>query len=327
VHAPLRNACLAAALALAQSAPGPGAAPALAAAARDFRASLDEARRSRASFTFDDAGRLDWHYVPKDRPGLPLGDLDVDQARSFRSLLDATLSDAGLAKVDGVIRLEGVLRELESSAARDPKRYAIRLFGTPGAEEPWGFQLEGHHLSLNLAAAGGRVAVTPLFLGANPAEVTEGPHKGLRVLAEEEDLAVALAVSLDARQRALGVRADDVPADVILGPGRAASFLEPPGIAASELDEAQRALLARLVALYPGDLEAGLRGDALDRARAPAELHFLWVGATDRGRPHYWRVQGAGFAIELDDVQGGANHVHTLWRDLHDDFGEDLFRL
>jgi len=85
-------------------------------------------------------------------------------------------------------------------------------------------------------------------------------------------------------------------------------------------------LLARLVALYPGDLEAGLRGDALDRARAPAELHFLWVGATDRGRPHYWRVQGAGFAIELDDVQGGANHVHTLWRDLHDDFGEDLLR-
>jgi hypothetical protein len=123
------------------------------------------------------------------------------------------------------------------------------------------------------------------------------------------------------------VRADDVPADVILGPGRAASFLEPPGIAASELDEAQRALLARPRRAVPGRPR---ERPARRRARSPraraAELHFLWVGATDRGRPHYWRVQGAGFAIELDDVQGGANHVHTLWRDLHDDFGEDLLR-
>lgn len=296
--------------------------------ARGFLETLDESRRSRVSFAIDDAVRKDWHFVPRERPGLRLGDLDDVQAKAFRTLLDSTLSEAGLKKVDGVILLESVLRELESSAARDPGRYAISLFGEPGGEEPWGWRFEGHHLSLNLSAADGRVAVTPFFLGANPGEVGDGPHEGLRVLAEEEDLALALARSLDERQRTKGLRVEDVPADVILGPGRAVEFLEPPGIRASELDETQRAMLVRLVALYTGNLEGDFRGVALDRARGPdaSDLHFLWVGPTTPAAPYYWRVQGQGFAIEFDNVQAGASHVHTVWRDLEDDFGEDLLR-
>jgi hypothetical protein len=327
VRASLRFAVLAGLLGLVQSGSGTEAARRVEGTAREFRASLDEARRARASFAIGDAVRKDWHYVPRERPGLRVGELDDAQGKAFRALLDATLSDAGLRKVDGVLRLEGILREIEGSTMRDPGRFAIAMFGEPGSGEPWGWRFEGHHLSLNLAVADGRVAVTPLFLGANPGEVRDGPDKGLRVLGEEEDVALALALSLDERQRAKGLQAEAVPGDVILGPGRAASFLEPPGIEASELDEAQRAHLEQLVALYSGNLEADLRGAALDRARgAKSDLHFLWIGATKPGEPHYWRVQGKGFAIELDDVQGGANHVHTLWRDLEDDFGEDLLR-
>jgi hypothetical protein len=302
--------------------------------ARAFLASLDGPQRARASFAAGDARRLDWHYVPRERAGVTLGELGAEPSKAFRALLGATLSDEGLRRFDGILRLEGVLREVESSPARDPGRYAVAVYGAPSSDAPWAWRVEGHHLSLNVSAAGDRVAVTPFFLGANPARVEGGPYDGLRVLGEEEDLACELARSFKPAQRASGVHEKDVPADVILGPGHAASFLEPAGIAASELDAGQRALLARLVATYAGDFAADLHGAAIDRLRAAGEaspggapdLHFLWVGGTDRGAPHYWRVQGRVFAIELDDVQGGANHVHTLWRDFEADFGEDLLR-
>ncbi len=297
-------------------------------AASAFLASLDDAKRSRATFPLDDARRKDWHYIPRERPGLPIGDLDEAQKKEMRSLLEAALSDEGLKKVDGVFLLEGVLRELESSPMRDPGHYMVSLFGKPASEEAWGWRLEGHHLSLNFLLSGGRVAVTPFFLGANPDKIVGGVHAGLRVLAPEEDLARALAKSFDAAQRAEGIKTDEAPSDVILGPARAASFLEPPGISGAKLREDQRALLAKLAELYPGDLAASVASDAIDHVRKTpgAELHFLWIGGLEPGEPHYWRVQGKHFAIELDNVQGGASHVHTLWRDLDDDFGEDVLK-
>jgi hypothetical protein len=307
----------------------PGPAPsAMTEAARAFAASLDAAQRERATFPVDAATRDDWHYIPRERPGLPMGALDDAQKKTFRALLESALSDEGVRKVDGVILLESVLREIENSPARDPAHYMVSLFGAPGTTEPWGWRLEGHHLSLNFLEEKGRVAVTPYFLGANPEKVASGPHAGLRPLADEEELARKLASSFDAAQRALGIREDEVPADVILSPGRAASFLDPPGISGTKLTDEQRALLARIAALYPGAIDEAIHGDAVDRVRkTPAsDLHFLWIGALDPGKPHYWRVQGPRFAIELDNVQGGASHVHTLWRDFDDDFGEDLLR-
>ena len=300
----------------------------MAEAAAKFAASLDAAQRERAAFAVDAAVRKDWHYVPRDRPGLPMGALAEAQRKALHALLESALSDEGVQKVDGVILLESVLREIEGSAMRDPAHYTISLFGDPGTNEPWGWRLEGHHLSLNFLEENGRVSVTPFFLGANPERVSSGPHAGLRPLADEEELARKLASSFDASQRASGIRENEVPADVILSPGRAASFLDPPGISGSKLGDEQRAQLARLVALYPGAIDEAIHGDAVDRARKTpvSELHFLWIGALDPGKPHYWRVQGPRFAIELDNVQGGASHVHTLWRDLDDDFGEDVLR-
>jgi hypothetical protein len=297
-------------------------------AASGFLASLDEAKRGRASFPLDDARRKDWHYIPRERPGLALGDLDEAQRKGMRALLEAALSDEGLKKVDGVFLLEGVLREIESSPMRDPGHYMVSIFGQPAPDQPWGWRLEGHHLSLNFLLVGGRVAVTPFFLGANPEKVESGPHAGLRVLEPEEDLSRSLAKSLDAEQRAVGVRTDQAPADVILGPGRAASLLSPPGISGEKLREDQRALLAKIAELYPGDLRPSVASEAIDHVRGTpgAELHFLWIGGLEPGEPHYWRVQGKHFAIELDNVQGGATHVHTLWRDLDDDFGEDVLK-
>lgn len=45
-----------------------------------------------------------------------------------------------------------------------------------------------------------------------------------------------------------------------------------------------------------------------------------------RGSPHYYRLHGPGFLVEYDSIQNNANHIHTVWRDLRNDWGEDLLK-
>ncbi|MEW3591232.1 DUF3500 domain-containing protein, partial [Pseudomonas aeruginosa] len=84
---------------------------------------------------------------------------------------------------------------------RDPDRYYVSIFGTPG-RFPWGWRFEGHHLSLNVALpAAANIAVTPFFVGAHPATVREGPHKGFRLLGASEDLAREIMTGLSESQQ------------------------------------------------------------------------------------------------------------------------------
>lgn len=299
-------------------------------AALAFVERLDDGQRAKLEFGFGDAYRRDWHFVPRERRGLALADLDLEQRGWLKRWLDSALSARGMARVDGVIELETLLRELESTPdrpalGRDPERYVIALFGEPSDVRPWAWRFEGHHLSLSFTVIDGKIASTPLFFGANPARVPSGPTTGKRLLGEEEDVARAFVKQLDEAQSALARPADEAPADVLLPPGRKASFLSPAGIAASELDAAQREALVALVELYASNLEPELADHALAALREDGaeSLHFLWLGGLEDGEPHYWRVQSNTFAIELDNTQNGANHVHTLWRDFANDFGED----
>lgn len=306
----------------------------MAAAGQAFLQTLPDELRARATRRFDDANRMDWHYVPRERAGVALGELDETQRAAAMALVQSGLSAQGKRKAEGVLRLEEVLNAMVVARGgdpshRDPGQYHVAIFGAPSTERPWGWRFEGHHLSLNFSSITGEVATaTPSFLGAQPAEVSGGAHAGLRVLAAEEDLARELVASLDAEQRSAAVRERDVPADVILGPARAAEALEPAGIEASRLDAPQRALLLRLLETYVGNLEPALAEREMERIRAAGleRLRFLWIGGTAPGQPHYYRLQGPTFVVELDNVQDGANHVHTLWRDLENDFGGDLLR-
>ncbi|MDP1840300.1 MAG: DUF3500 domain-containing protein, partial [Reyranella sp.] len=173
---PARRAVLAAAALLpfgAASAQTADAAQRIADAANRFLASLDTAQRLRALIAFEADNRIDWHYIPRNRSGLSLGEMQPAQATAARALFATVLNDEGLKLLDGVRLLEGVLREQQGSF-RDPGRYFVSVFGTPG-RFPWGWRFEGHHLSLNVTLpAAGHVAVTPFFAGAHPATVRDG---------------------------------------------------------------------------------------------------------------------------------------------------------
>ena len=298
----------------------------------EFAAALPKPARASLELPFESEKRTDWHYTPRSRPGVALADLDERSRTALHRLLRTGLSAAGHRRAVNIIELELVLRELETFGAlmRDPGKYFIVVFGDANEAQPrkpWGWRFEGHHLSLPFTNQGNRIATTPSFFGANPAEVRSGPKKGLRALAEEEDEGRKLLSMLDAGRRAQAIVDTRSYGDIVTRAADRVSPLENKGIEARALDDAQKAQLRKLIETYAASFEPPLRDARLARAAEGFDsIRFAWAGATERGKPHYYRVQGAKFLIEYDASQDGGNHIHTVWRDFSGDFGRDLLR-
>ena len=309
-------------------------------AAKNFLINLDGEQREQAVFAFDAQERDDWHFIPKqDRKGLPLKAMRSDQMHLVHLLLSTSLSRTGYGKVLTIMSLEEVLRDLESKSdppgrflhLRNPLLYYMTVFGEPSDEGTWGWSLEGHHVSLNFTFVDGQVSSTPTFLGANPHQVLAGPRKGLRALAHEEDQARDLLLLLDGDQKARAILQEKPPADIFTSAKREVEFEAPArGLAAKGMSADQKKALRALIEGYiqnmPEDLAAKRRAQ-LEGADFDS-LHFAWIGGVEKGpgTPHYYRVQAPTFLIEYDNVQNGANHSHTVWRDYNGDFGRDLLR-
>lgn len=298
-------------------------------AAETFLKGLSPEQRERAVMDFKTDERLNWDFVPKSRTGIPFKDLDPTQQESARALLRSGLSHEGYAKATNIISvIEQVLRDLERSSRRDPGLYYVSLFGSP-TNSPWGWRVEGHHLSLNFTVNRDQVfAFSPSFMGSNPAEVRQGPHQGYRTFAVEEDLGRELATSLDMEQRQRGIISTTAPRDIITGSTRKANRLEPMGIAHSELKPAQQQQLERLLREYVTRFKEAVAEAEWKRITNGGldKVFFAWAGSLEKGRGHYYRIQGPHFLVEYDNTQNQANHVHTVWRDFENDFGLDLLR-
>jgi hypothetical protein len=275
-----------------------------------------------------DRERLNWHYVPRGREGVPFKAMRAPGRAAAHELMKASLSAVGYTKAVNVIQLETVLRQIETfGLSRDPENYAFTVFGNPGASAPWGWRVEGHHLSLNFTLVPGRpVAMTPAFLGANPAQVPSGPRKDQRVLAAEQDLGRALARSLSEPQRARTVIAAQSLGDIVTGPGRADSLATPAGLPLADMTGDQRSLAARLIEEYARNMRSELAEQELRRMReaGPERVHFAWAGPLEAGRAHYYRLHGPTLLIEYDNTQNNANHIHSVWHDPGRNFGLDL---
>jgi hypothetical protein len=297
-------------------------------AANNFLNALTPEQRDRALLPFEGDERENWHFVPRDRSGLPLRDMSATQKHLAAALLSAGLSQQGYLKAVTIMSLEEVLRILENDSGerRHPEKYYFSIFGTPARKGTWGYRVEGHHLSQNYTVVDGRVAGAPSFFGANPAEVRQGPRKGLRALAAEEDLGHALLESLDPEQRKIAVVQDKTYGDIVTGASRKAALKgQPSGLSAAKMTAQQFERLVALLQEYARNVPAPLAAAREERIRkAGRDLWFAWAGATERGRPHYYRVQGPGFLIEYDKTQNNANHIHTVWREFDGDFGRDL---
>ena len=301
-------------------------------AATRFLETLDAKREALASFPFDSDVRQDWHYVPRSRVGLPRGRMDGAQLESAHALMASGLSAVGARKAEQIIRHESILGRIEGDSAqflRDPGLYFFNIFGRPGGDDSWGWRVEGHHLSLNYTFDGGELqSPTPSFFGANPAEVPDGPEKGLRILETEEELGRDLFMSLNEEHRARAVVYADAPRDMITRADREVALGDPVGLPASAMTADQRDKLMTLVRVYLDKNSEELRARALRKIEAEGVdgIFFAWAGGEQRRQGHYYRLHGPSFFVEYDNVQNDANHIHSVWRDIDCDFGRDLLR-
>jgi hypothetical protein len=319
---------LAALLVLAPLARAHEAANDMVAAATTFLGALSAEQKKQATYPLTDAERENWNFVPIERQGLPFKKMSTDQHALGLALLRTGLSHAGMARANAIISMELVLKELENGAARrDPTLYFVTIFGEPAANKSWGWRFEGHHLSFNFTIVDGKhVFFAPSFIGSNPAEIRSGPRKGERVLGEEEDLGLAFVNSLDAGQRKTAIIATEALKEIVTTNKKRVDPLSPTGIAAAQLNPAQREKLIGLVKLYLGRWRPDLADETFAKINAAGldKITFAWAGGLDRTKQTYYRIQGPTFLIEFDNFQGNGNHIHTTVRDFKGDFGHDL---
>src|SRR6267143_6841426 len=251
-------------------------------ATRAFLATLDPAQKSKAVLPFNSEERFRWFYTPVSRKGVPLKELNASQQKAALALLHAGLSEKGYSKAETIRKLEDVLREIEQGKGptRDPDLYFFTFFGEPDAKGAWGWRYEGHHCSQNWTTVNGQsIGSSPQFFGANPAEVREGPMKGTRVLAAEEDLGRSLVKSLTAAQRADAVVSVTAPSDIVTTNQRQAAIQEDKGVAYSKLSKDQQGMLMALIEEY---LSAQPRAQAiqrLDKIKQAGfdQIKFAWM--------------------------------------------------
>ena len=310
------------------------AAEEIAAAARAWLDGLDATQRAKAVFPFDTDERFEWAYTPGTREGLALRDMRPDQRAVAHGIVTASLSERTAGEVASVIALEAVLGALEREGGRggwtrrDPELYWFAVFGEPDVKEPWSWRVGGHHVAIHLTLADGQViGGTPSFLGSNPALVPSGPQAGFRALAGEETLARTLLAGLTPDERRVAIVDDRAPADILTEHAvHADASSIPVGIPYRDLSATARADLERLIRHYVDRMRPDVAHPEWERIVATEldEISFAWAGPEEPGHGHYYAVRGPRLLIEYDNTQNGANHIHAVWRDLENDWGEDL---
>ena len=302
-------------------------------AAQQFQQSLDDNQEDKLMYDFEHEERYNWHFVPRERNGLPIKAMNEEQREAAMQLLQLSLSETGFQKATNVMELEGVLRAIEgrpeNDTYRDPNNYYFTIFGNPQLGEAWGWRLEGHHISLNFSSLSNElVSATPTFFGSNPAKVPSGPKKGWRVLQPEEDLARTLVKSLNQSQIKTALIAVEAYPDIITGTDPQANIGDPEGLAYSKMNTEQQNQLMQLLEVYYNVHRAEVAEESLKTIRAAGleNIYYAWAGGLEVGDPHYYRLQGPTFVIEYDNTQNDANHIHTVIRDLQNDWGENVLK-
>lgn len=297
-------------------------------AAKAYLNGLTPEQRARAVFPFAGEERLNWHFIPIERKGVALREMTPAQKHLAEALMSAGLSQEGVIKAHTIMSLEQVLKDVEHGTGpeRDPENYHVWIFGEPAEQGTWGYRFEGHHISLNWTVVNGRIASSPSFFGANPAEVKQGPRAGLRALMREEDLGYNLIQSLTDAQRAVAIVDKTAYKDILTSDSRKAAIQgQPSGLAFGKMTGPQKEILTNLVTEYASSFPEALADLRMEQFRkTQGNLFFAWSGGIQRHDLHYYRIQTPAFLIEFDETQDQGNHIHSVWRDFEGDFGLDL---
>ena len=308
-------------------------------AARRYLESLTESEKALGTFDITSNAWREWSNIHPFlmRHGLRLESLAETQRERALELVASALSEAGYATARDVMRLNETLREISGS---DPEYgewlYWLSIMGTPSSDEPWGFQLDGHHLIVNCFVLGDQIVMTPMFMGAEPTLAPSGKYRGTRVFAAEEAQALRLAQALSDEQFSHARIGVETPSEIFTAAFRDNAELNPEGIVFDHLDSTQQDQLVNLISCHIGRIRTPHAEITMAEIRRHLdETFFAWMGANDDDAAFYYRIHSPVLLIEFDHLAGVAfdndeptrNHVHSVVRTPNgNDYGMDLLR-
>jgi Protein of unknown function (DUF3500) len=335
-------------------------------AATAFADSLDRAHREKLLLPLNSPDWRTWFNVHMDffRHGVPLDDLDGGQRELGLDLIKATLSAGGYEQVRKIMRVNELLAVLTGSTEEFGEwLYNLSIFGSPSESEPWGWQIDGHHLTINCVIVDGEISLTPMFMGSEPCKVTSShaasvkagqfhyvdidPYVGIDLFGAEEQAGTDIIQSLDDEQRQVATMYSSIMPGTLpkhlehwidgrmqAGPFKDNLVLPYQGLRGDAMTVPQRAQLLSAVRIY---LDWARQDHAAARmAEASDHLHetwFTWFGGTGRDDPFYYRIQSPVVLIEFDhhpgivfdNIEPSRNHIHMIMRSPNGgDYGADL---
>jgi hypothetical protein len=308
-------------------------------AARAFVAALTPAQRAAACFAIEDEAWRQWSNIHPwlMRHGVCLADLDGNGRERALALVREAMSAAGYASARDIMRLNEHMLEITGKADEYSEWfYWVSVFGTPSPVEPWGWQIDGHHLNLNCFVLGDQLVMTPSFMGSEPVLARSGKYAGTRVFAAEEAQGLALMRSLSTDERAQATIGTDLPSELLTAAYQDNRRMEPAGIRYGDLTAEGRERLEALLAAYTGRIRPGHAEVRYAEAkRHLTDTHFAWIGPCDDASAFYYRVLSPVILVEFDHVAGivydndkpSRDHIHTVVRTPNgNDYGKDLLR-
>jgi hypothetical protein len=308
-------------------------------AANDFLATLEARQQRQVSFEIDSSAWRSWSNVHPFlmRHGVGLHELAPAQRQAALALVSSALSASGFETARNVMKLNE--HACEITGQRDEYSewyYWLSIFGTPSASEPWGWQLDGHHLIINCFVLGDQLVLTPQFMGSEPVLAQWGKYAGTQVFRAEESVGLAMMRALSVEQQAQAIIGTRLPGELLTAAYNDNVRLPYQGIRYDDLTSEQQAVLRDLLGVYlnrmrPGHAEIRLE-QAFDHLR---DTHFSWIGAHDDQGPFYYRIYSPVVLIEFDHQPGivyandvpTRDHIHTVVRTPNgNDYGKDLLR-
>ena len=318
-------------------------------AAISFVNSLDKMHRQVALLDFKDTARLKWNNLPvglRARAGISVGNMTEVQRKLFHRVLSVSLSSQGYLKATSIMNLDDLLNRVYDSMYYrkeindttygfmrsllwSPRNFYFAIFGQP-TDSVWGYKVEGHHLSINFTFVKDKLLVTPMFVGTDPAEYPIAEYAGLRVLGQEEDLGIKLIHLLSPEKQKKATMSAEVPKDIITAAESGKRLVDNWGLMASEMTKEQQAVLQYIIREFVFNLEYDKAVSEYDKILKAGigKVYFGWIGSYEESKPHYYILNGPGFLIEFDNYGfgGKANHIHAIWREKGNEYGEDVLK-
>ena len=314
-------------------------------AAEAFLKSLPAAQRTRTVFPVDHVEWRKWaNQHPYLREGVSFEEMAPAQREAAFAMLGASLSAKGLKLSRDIMHLNETLGELNGNnfVEYGDRKYWISIMGEPSATEPWGWQLDGHHLNVNYFVLRDQVVMTPAFWGSEPSVATSGKYAGTAILQDEQAKGLAMVRALTDEQRSQAVLKTSKTGNNILTQAFSDNVvLDYAGVRVSTFSAAQKTQLLELVGMYVNNLREGhARVHLADVEQRLNDTYFAWIGDTKDDSVYYYRVHSPVILIEFDhETPVGLRarypagvpyreHIHAIVRTPNgNDYGKDLLRL